>query len=213
MLDFSFIGKEAFVIQYEDLISLIGWNVVERYKDDNDPDKREERLLAYLNRESFDISSYIKQHTNVDVPNEIIMCSKSACTPNLAYAFKMMQASYQNGIKRLYVHSNTYSPVIEKFIQNLEIKTNYVHGDIIPVLHNLPNCTYTTSDPNNIRKCVDVDVPIALTIVDDFPYLSNTITDQSLLRNLEKANVYVQYTGVLSAGFIPYFSRKYHSKG
>lgn len=211
MIDFSFIGQEAFVIQYEELISLTGWNIVEYIL--NDPSKREERLLDYLNRDVYDYHDYVQKHTGHDIPCDRMMESRIACAPNLAYAFKMMDAAYRNGIKRLYVHSNMYSSVIERFIHRLEIPTNYVHGDIVPVLHDLPNCTYTTSDPDNIRRCLDVGVPFALTIVDDCPYVGSIITDNTLLKNLEKANVYVQYTGVLSAGFIPHFKRHHNSKG
>lgn len=203
MIDFSFIGENAFVIDYEDLISLIGFNAVQHIKEsmkesyDND-----ELVLSYVNRTDYSIEGFIKSQTGLEIPMEELLKSRISCKPNLAYAFKMMQAASRNGLTRLYVHTNTYSPVIEKYIGQLEIKTNYVHGDIIPVLHDLPNCTYTTSNPDNIRACTKLDVPIALTIVDDFQYVAPIIMDKPLLKTLAEHNVYVQYTGVISAGII-----------
>ena len=202
MIDFSDIGSAAFVIQYEDLISLMGLNAVSHIRKRQGQDTSDELILAYLNRENFDMEKFILDQTGLHFSMEKMMQSEATCKPNLAYAFKMMSAAYQNGIRQLYVHSNQYSPVIEKFIKQLEIPTNYVHGDIIPVLHNLPNCTYTTSDPMNIRKCLNVNVPFALTIVDDFQYVAPIVTDEPFLKDLVKQNVYVQYTGVISAGVI-----------
>ena len=202
MIDFSDIGSRAFVIQYEDLISLIGLNTVSYILSKQDQNTSDDMILAYLNRENYDMSRFVKEHTHVDFSLENMMQSKLACVPNLAYAFKMMSAAHQHGIRDLYIHSNLYSPIIENFVKQLEIPTNYVHGDIIPVLRNLPNCTYTTSDPNNIRTCLNVNVPFALTIVDDFQYVGPIVTDENLLKELEKKNVYVQYTGVISAGVL-----------
>lgn len=222
MVDFSFIGKEAFVIQYEDLISLVGYNHVMSLAEQEEredqarldekygqychfaaykfPYTREEVMHAYLSRDKFDISGFVKQFMHYDHAIDLIM-GRSA-VPNLSYAFKMFNAAYQNGIHQLYIHSNVYSKLIELFIGNLGIPVKYVHGDIIPVLRSLPNCTYTTSVPDNIRKCADVGVPFALTIVDDFPYIREILEDQKLLQQLQDKNVYVQYTGVLSAGFL-----------
>ena len=203
MVDFSFVGENGFVIQYEDLVSLIGFNAVQHIKERrNESYNNDDLVLSYLNREKYSITDYVEAQTGMQVPMETLMKSAFACVPNLAYAFKMMQAADRNGLTRLYVHTDTYSPIIEKYVQQLEIKTNYVHGDIIPVLHNLPNCTYTTSNPDNIRKCAKADVPFALTIVDDFPYVGPIIMDKPLLKTLEERNVYVQYTGVISAGII-----------
>lgn len=202
MIDFSNIGQDAFVIQYEDLISLMGLNCVRYILTKQNKSYDDQLTLDYVNRESYDMEAFIKNETSIDFPYEQMLKSEIACQPNLAYAFKMFSAAHQNGIKRLYVHSNEYSPVIERIVNRLEIKVNYVHGDILPVLHNLPNCTYTTSNPDNIRHCVDVDVPFALTIVDDFQYQWPIVSDESLIKRLRDKNVYVQFTGVISAGII-----------
>ena len=202
MIDFSDIGQNAFVIQYEDLISLMGLNVVRYIREMKHQPHDDELTLAYLNRKEFDMGKFVYEQTEMNFPYHQMLQSPIACKPNLAYAFKMITTAYQNGIKSFDIHSNTYSPIIEKFVNSLEIKTNYVHGDILPVLHNLPNCTYTTSITENIRKCLDVDVPIALTIVDDFQYQYPIVTDDHLIEALRNHNVYVQFTGVISAGIV-----------
>ena len=202
MIDFSDIGRDAFLVQFEDIISLMGLNVVRYIRKMKHQPYDDELTLAYLNRKEFDMGKFVYEQTEMNFPYHQMLQSPIACKPNLAYAFKMIATSYQNGIKSFYIHSNTYSPINERFVNSLEIKTNYVHGDILPVLHNLPNCTYTTSIPENIRKCLDVDVPIALTIVDDFQYQYPIVTDDHLIEALRDHNVYVQFTGVISAGIV-----------
>jgi hypothetical protein len=204
MVDFSNIGQNAFVIQYEDLISLIGLNAIRYMREKQGLPNTDDLTLEYLNREDYDIEKFIREHNPTDCtfPMDLAMNSRIACRPNLAYAFKMMKAAQTNGLNRFVIYSNQYSPVIEEFVKGLEIKTTYAHGDIVPVLHALPNCTYTTSNPDNIRKCMDVHVPFALTIVDDFQYVAPIVLDQSFIDKLRKKNVYVQFTGVISAGII-----------
>lgn len=205
MVDWSFVGKNGFIIQYEDLISLIGWNIAEhvlaRHQQDPPMDP-EDRLLKYLNRESYDVKPYVHAMTGLEIGIDDMMESRASLRPNLLYAFKMFDAAYKNGIRKLYVHSNKYSSIIDQFVSNLGTPVDYVHGDIVPVLRNHVNCTYTTSNPENIRKCLEVHSPFALTIVDDFQYVEPIVSDRHLLNQLQSQNVYVQFTGVLSGGRI-----------
>ena len=204
MIDFSNIGQEAFVIQYEDLISLIGLNVVRYIRSKQGLPSTDELTHEYCNRTDYDIEKFVREHNVIDCEFPITEMYKSpiACRPNLAYAFKIMEAAARNGIRRFVIHSNEYSPAIEKIVNALEVKLTYKHGDIVPVLNALPNCAYTTSDPDNIRKCKDVDAPFALTIVDDFQYVAPFVLDQSFVEELRKRGKYVQFTGVISAGII-----------
>lgn len=204
MVDFSNIGQNAFVIQYEDIISLIGLNTVRFLREKQNLPNTDDLTLEYLNRTEYDIAKFIQSHncTSMQISYDSVLRSKIACRPNMAYAFKMIQAANTNGIRKFYIHTNDYSPIIEEFVNGLEIKTTYVHGDIVPVLRTLPNCTYTTSNPDNIRKCMDVQVPFALTIVDDFQYVAPIVLDQPFIDKLRNQNVYVQFTGVISAGII-----------
>lgn len=204
MIDFTPIGQAAFVIQYEDLISLIGLNTTRYIRSKQELPNTDELTLEYLNRTEYDMEKFVQTHncTMLNIPYDAMMKSPIACKPNLAYAFKMIQAAHTNGIQKFVIHSNEYSPVIENIVKGLEIRTTYVHGDIVPVLRSLPNCTYTTSNPDNIRKCMDVQVPFALTIVDDFQYVAPIVFDQPFIDKLRAQNVFVQFTGVISAGII-----------
>lgn len=204
MEDWSFVGRDGLIIQYEDLISLTGFNIVKYISQTKNLQyDRMAALDSYLNRESFEIRDYVKSMTGFDISLHDMYDSKIALKPNLAYAFKMFEMSKRNLISELYIFSNEYSEVIDQFLKSVssEIIIKYVHGDIVPVLRAHANCTYTTSDPTNIRKCVDVGVPFALTIVDDFQYVAPIVNDQQLLTDLENRHVYVQYTGVLSGGW------------
>ena len=72
MVDFSFIGKDGLIIQYEDIISLIGFNVAQYFhgKGVNDKLDRmsvEDILKSYFNRQTEDIPKWLKESfTNPD---------------------------------------------------------------------------------------------------------------------------------------------------
>ena len=201
MEDWSFVGRDALIIQYEDLISLIGYNVARFVLQDQEHDDVD-LLNQYLNRENVDIHDYVKSLSDLEISTHDMYNSHIAMKPNLAYAFKMFEMSKKHGISELYIFSNEYSEVIDQFLKSIpDNYIKYVHGDIVPVLRAHVNCTYTTSDVNNIRKCVDVGVPFALTIVDDFQYMSQIVNDTQLLHDLETRHVYVQYTSVISGGW------------
>jgi hypothetical protein len=56
MVDFSFVGKEGIIIQYEDIISMVGFNVIRYLRAKNANEKAmgmslEDILLSYINRE------------------------------------------------------------------------------------------------------------------------------------------------------------------
>lgn len=206
MIDFSFIGKEGLIIQYEDIISLMGFNVVCYLREQKAFEKINKMstadiLLSYINRSTEDISSWLKKEFDIDFDIKNYIDSFAMLRPNLLYSYKIFSSAYKNGIKKLGIHSNYYSKAIEQAIQTYQIPIEYTYGDIIPVLNNRPNITYTTASTANIIKCSDIEVPIAITIVDDFMYtadvLINKIDDK--LRNNGK---FVCFTSVLSAGMI-----------
>lgn len=205
ILDWSYIGKEGLIIQYEDLVSFIGWNASEYINNARGRSvskQQDERLSDYINRLDYDIPKYVKETTDMDISMEDLIGSKHATSPNALYAFRMFKAASDNGVKNLMLHSNVYSPFLESYIKTALPNVKYVHGDIIPVLKGNPNCTYTTSDPANIRKCVNVGVPFALTICDDFIYVAPVVTDNELLRKLQEQYVYVQYTSIMGSGIL-----------
>lgn len=205
ILDWSFIGKDGLIIQYEDLVSFIGWNASEYLNNARGrsvSQTKDDRLIAYINREEYDIPKYVKETTGEDITMTDLIGSKHATSPNVLYAFRMFKASVDNGLTNLMLHSNEYSPFLESYIKTALPDVKYVHGDIVPVLKDHPNCTYTTSDPANIRKCVNVGVPFALTICDDFQYVAPIVTDDELLKTLQNQSVYVQYTSIMGSGLI-----------
>jgi hypothetical protein len=206
MIDLSKIGNAGLIIQYEDIVSLYGFNVLKYFKEKHLSDKldsmsNEDLVLSYINRTTFDVSDWIQQEFNLTIdPN---MDSPIMWKPNMLYAYKMFDTAYKNGVTKLTIHSNSYIPSIEKYIQSFQLPVQYTHGDIVPVLKQLPNVTYTTSDPNNIRSCLHADVPFVLTIVDDFVYVSEIIKDK-VDDALRKKNIFVFYTGIISAGITGY---------
>lgn len=109
MIDFSFIGKDGFIIQYEDIISLIGYNVssfiLEKLnKKTSEPDM--DLLMRYFNRTDEDIFKFIKQETGIECGINDIVDSAGALRPNMLYAHKFLQTAYVQGIKNLTVFSN-----------------------------------------------------------------------------------------------------------
>ena len=205
ILDWSYIGKEGLIIQFEDLVSFIGWNASEYINNAQGrpvSKTKDERLVEYINRLDYDIPKYVKETTGVDTTMKQLINSKHAIPPNVLYAFRMFKAAVDNGLKNLLIHSNVYSQLLEEYVKSALPYARYVHGDIVPVLKDNPNCTYTTSNPTNIRKCVDVGVPFALTICDDFMYVAPVVTDDKLLNQLKEQNVFVQYTSIMGSGLV-----------
>lgn len=208
MIDFSFIGREGMIVDYEDIISMIGFNVV-RYLKNKEFNEAickmsiEDILLSYINRENEDISEWVKtfgvSSFNIDNYRE----SEIAYKPNMLYVYKLFVSAYKNGITNLFVHSNKKSNLIERIIgqtfDNIPVK--YVYGDIVPILNDRVNFTYTTASSYNIQKCLDVKVPFALTIVDDYMYTADVLSNK-IDEKLKKQNVYICYTSAISAGVI-----------
>lgn len=208
MVDLSFIGKNGFIIQYEDIISLWGYNALLKLKENKLIDREstaDSLLLDYFNRDIEDPFTYINEKYNVNFPIDSMYQSHKVLRPNLLYAFRIFSAAYENGIKELYVYSNKESSIISNYIKNEipDVPIKYIHGDIVPVINQHPNCTFLTSNTNNIREFVSRDIsPFALTIVDTFQYVSPVVND-SFVELLRGKGVFVGFTDILSAGLIP----------
>lgn len=207
MVDLSYIGRDGFMIQYEDLISLWGYNVLHNLKEKINVLRRmsdKDILLAYINREIEDPSEYIKKTYDIDFPMEKMYQSEKILRPNLVYASRLFDTAYKNGVTKLSVYSNQYSPVIESYVKQIftEFHVDYKHGDLKPILRTMPNHTFITSNTNNIRQCGDYEVPFVLSIVDDFMYVAPIIME-NVADQLREKNIFVGFTGVISAGVIP----------
>jgi hypothetical protein len=206
MIDLSFLGKDGLMIQYEDVISVMGFNII-RYMINNDkctPDMKrmslEDILLKYLNRDSYDIDSWIKKEFGLDFHHLDARNSLHMVIPNFVYAYKVFQEAKKQNIPNLYVYSNEYYPGIEKLLPSFEVKElQYVHGDLLPILKDKPNITYMTSNPDNIRQCLNIMTPFVLTIVDDFIYISDIVKDK-IDQRLRDQGKFVYYTGILNGG-------------
>ena len=207
MIDLSFVGKDGLIIDYEDVVSVMGFNII-RYmimnNKCNDAMKRmslEDILLSYINRETYDINTWIKKTFGLDFNYLDAKESLHMVVPNFVYAYKVFQEANKQKMNSLYIHTNEYFKGIETtMLPSFEVPNlKYIHGDIVPILTNNPNITYITSNPSNIRKCCDVKTPFVLTIVDDFIYVSEIVRDKIDVK-LREQGKFVFYTGILSAG-------------
>jgi hypothetical protein len=206
MIDFSFIGKEGLIMQYEDIIAMTGFNIVKYFRTKKVNEKAckmsdEDILLSYLNRESEDVTLWLKNEFGISLDMKDYVESVHVYKPNWLYAYKIFDTAYKNGIRKLIIHSQYNSPAIKNMINTFELPIEYTHGDIVPVLKDNKNVTYMTSLPTNIKRCLEVNQPFALTIVDDFMYVADVIV-QKLDEQLRSKNVYVCFTSILSSGLI-----------
>ena len=207
MVDISFIGKEGLIIQYEDIVSLIGFNITKYFRMNKVNDiinrmSNEDVLLSYINRETESVSEWLKNTFGIDCNIDDYIESINALQPNMLYSYKIFDSAYKNGVKNLVIHSQNKSNVIKKILETYNLPIEYTYGDIVPVIKSRKNYTYMTSLPSNIYKCLnEVDTPFALTIVDDFMYTADIVA-KKIDDELRKKNIYVCYTSILSAGIV-----------
>ena len=206
MVDFSFIGKEGLIIQYEDIISMIGFNVI-RYFRAKEASKKamgmslQDILLSYINRENEDPAVWLKNEFGIDFNINDCLDSITVFQPNWLYSYKVFDAAYKNGVKKLMVHSDVESPMIKKILTTYTTSIEYSYGDIVPVLEKNKNITYLTASPKNIQRCLEVKTPFAITIVDDFMYTADVLTNK-LEDKLRDTDKYVCFTSIISGGLI-----------
>ena len=206
MVDFRFLGREGLMIEYTDIVSLVGYNIISYLKSKRISNEKimgmsdEDILLSYLNRSDFDISKWIKDTFDLECNVSDYIESEIAYAPNNLYAYKMFTQSNKEKIKNLMIYSDTYSKVIEKYVSAFNIPDlKYVHGDIIPILNERLNITFTTSNPISIQKCKEVKAPLMLTITDDFMYVSDII-ESDIVDVLRKSNKIVMFTSISTNG-------------
>lgn len=209
MIDLTFIGKAGLVIEYDDIVSLTGMNIVnylmekdKSLKVDDGMSSFEDILSSYINRTDKDFSIWIKQLIGLDVKKENFINSYRAFKPNLFYAYKLIPNAYKNGIKDLYIYSQYESDVIKEYLKSFEVPVGYVYGDIREVMKDKVNYTYITCDPENVRRCRDIDTPFAVTICDDYMSMAPIVKDH-VDEDLRNKGKFVSYTSILNAGGIP----------
>lgn len=206
MVDFSFIGKEGLIIQYEDIISMIGFNIIKYFRANKANKKAmgmsiQDILLSYINRVDEDPAVWLQKEFGISLNIKDFLDSINTFQPNWLYSYKIIDAAYKNGLSKLIVHSQIESPVIKKFLSTFTAPIEYSHGDIVPILEQNKNVTYITSLPSNIKRCLEVKTPFALTIVDDFMYTADVVINK-LEDKLRANNIYVCFTSIISGGLI-----------
>lgn len=207
MIDFSWIGKNGLIVDYEDIISMTGFNVVKYLRQKKFNDKMckmsiEDILLSYINRSDESIPAWLDSEFGISgFRMEDYLDSRYAFQPNLLYTYRVFLSAYENGVRDITVHSTYDSSAIKSFLKSYQVDASFSNEDIVSLLSKHENCTYITSSPSNIRKCLNVKCPFALTICDDYMYVASVLKEQ-LDTKLRKNNVYVAFTSILSAGFV-----------
>lgn len=206
MLDFSFVGKEGLIIQYEDVISLIGFNVIRYLRAKNANEKAmgmsvEDILLSYINREKESPDIWLKDEFGVEFKVEDYLDSMNTFQPNWLYSYRVFDAAYKNGSKNLKIYSAYDSPVIKKMLPSFQVPVEFVAGDIVPVLEKNKNATLITASEQTLKRCLETDVPAAVVVVDDFLHLAPIVIDK-IDDKLRGRNKYVSFTSIVSGGFI-----------
>lgn len=206
MVDFESIGKDGLIVDYEGIISLMGYNVIQYLKKNNvNIDKMNKMsdidiLSSYINRKDEDFSLWLKEEFDIDFDINDYTDSLSLFKPNLLYTYKVFKTAYENGRKNLIIHSDIKSKYIDSVVNTYDMPVKCICGDIIPIIKSNPNSTYLCPSPKNILKCKDIDTPFTLVIVDDYMYMSDILINKVPDELLKKGNIYVAYTGVISAG-------------
>lgn len=206
MVDFSFVGKDGIIIQYEDIISMIGFNVVRylRYKEANEKAMRMslgDILLSYINRENESPETWLKNEFDIDFKVEDYLDSINAFQPNWLYSYKLFDTAYRNGTKKLMIYSVYDIPIIKKILPSYQVPVEFVTGDIASILEKNPNITLMTASTQTLNRCLETDVPAAIVIVDDFLHLAPAVINK-IGDKLKERNKYVNYTGIISGGII-----------
>ena len=206
MVDFSFVGKEGIIVQYEDIISMVGFNVIRYLRAKNANEKAmgmslEDILLSYINREKESPEFWLKEEFGVDFKVEDYLDSFAAFQPNWYYSYKLFDAAYKNGTKKLIVYSIYDIPIIKNILISYPAPVEFATGDIKSVLEKNINATLMTASTETLNRCLETDVPAAITIVDDFLHLAPAVIG-NIGDKLKEKNKYVCYTSIRSGGLI-----------
>lgn len=207
MVDFSFIGREGLIIQWDDVIAMIGYNVArylksKGYKNDKlCKMSNEDILLSYINRPNEDPAIWLKE--NFDIEFDLSRYKDSIVTwqPNWAYPYRIIKAANDNKLQNLCIYYEKDIPIIRRYVETFDAPVEYLSGDISKILSEKVNYTFITASPTNIRKCLDLEVPLAITIVDDFMPIADIVIEDVATKLREK-NKFVNFTGIVSAGLI-----------
>lgn len=206
MLDFRDIGKNGLIIQYEDIISMIGFNVARYFRSKGISQKLDSMsvqdiLLSYINRDDENYAIWLKKEFDIDINPDEFLSSFLTMQPNLMYSYKVFQKANDEKISNLFIYSNKYSSIAEQSIDSYGFKgIKYINGDISDVLSKHTNYTYITSNIENIKKCELLNVPMVLVICDDYLYTADLFKDKVIDIIKGKSNILLRFTSIISAG-------------
>ena len=195
MIDYREAGKSGLIIQYEDLISMIGYNIAKLYRQNHLSKKLEDMdikdvLLSYVERTEEDPFVWLRNEYDIDIKNtDEMLTSFLAMQPSLLYSYKF---------------SDKYSPIAEETAKSYGITgVTYFHGNLEGLLKTYPNGTFITAATKSINICRDLKVPMCLVICDDFLYTMKFMVENKMEDILKKkGNIILRYTSALSAGLI-----------
>lgn len=209
MIDLSSIGSAGLILQYEDIVSMVGYNVAKFFKGNGVSEKLDNTsitdvLSSYVNRDDEAYAKWLNNEYGIVVNPLEMLNSKLAMQPSLLYSYKVFQTAAKDNKNNLFIYSDKYSPMVEQTIKSYGVDgVTYIHDDIIDFLHDHPNCTYITASYDNICRCVnELNAPVCLVVCEDYTYTSKIVTDHIDKRIIEKPNIFLRYTSVLSAGII-----------
>ena len=208
MIDLTVFGKAGLILQYEDIISMIGYNVAKYFHQQGVNKKLDSMsindvLLSYINRTDEDYSIWLEKEFDIKINKSEMLTSFLTMQPNLLYSYKVFSTAHTEHVSGLYIYSNDYSPIIEEATKHYGFNgITYIKEDIISFLNNHPNHTYITASIDNIKRCVDLKAPTCLVVCDDYLYISDIFSSKvdKTLVNLD--HILLRFTGVLSAGVI-----------
>ena len=91
--------------------------------------------------------------------------------------------------------------IIKKILTTYTVPVEFATGDIVPILEKNMNVTLITASTKTLNRCLETDVPAAITIVDQFLHTAPAVIDK-IGDKLKEKNKYVNYTGIISGGLI-----------
>jgi hypothetical protein len=157
MVTIDEVGKAGLIIQYEDLISMIGFNIAKQFRSNNLSEKlvsmsMQDILASYLNREDEDYSVWLKKEFGIDINPNDMLSSFLSMQPNLLYSYKVFPACHKERQDNLFIYSDKYSKIAEECIDTFGFKgVNYVYGDIDKFIKEHPNSTFLTASTKSIN--------------------------------------------------------------
>lgn len=208
MWDLSSLGKDGFIVQYEDIVSMIGFNVARYFRSKGISTKLDNMsirdvLSSYIDRTDEDYSIWLKQEFGIDINPDDYLSSFLTMQPNLLYSYKVFTTAHREHADNLIIYSNKYSPIAEQSTKSYGFDgIEYRCDDLETLLNEHPNYTYLTSCVNNISICEKILSPIVLLVCDDYMYTSEIFTSKLDKRLKEKPNIILRFTSVISAGII-----------